>query len=160
MIHKTSVVIKTPLHFYVHQSSNILYSRTCCCGQDIRGPRIYLQQVRRISLCWQEIRETFSALCFSSSRFAGASSRFDGRDYAADSSRFAECPFYSRISAAAFFGGFRRTAADSHEPAGYSTSWNMRVKQQARNAGLADMEHTDHDVTGGVRKTLPFLDTC
>ena len=59
-----------------------------------------------------------------------------------------------------FFGGFSSAAADSHESAGYSTSWNMRVKQQARNADLADMEHTDHDVTGGVRKTRSLLDTC
>ena len=98
----------------------------------------YWQQVRRISFCWQEIRETFSALCSSSRRFVGASSRFDGREYAADSSRFGECPSYSRMFAAAFLGGFRRAAADSQEPAAYSTSWNMRVKQQARNAGLAD----------------------
>ena len=45
--------------------------------------KCYWQQVRRISFCWQEIRETFSALCFSSSRFAGASSRVDVREYAA-----------------------------------------------------------------------------
>ena len=61
--------------------------------------------------------------------------------------------------AAFFFGGFRRAAADSHEPAEYSTSWNMRVKRQARNADLADMEHSDHDVTGVVRKKRAFLDT-
>ena len=73
--------------------------------------------------------------------------------HCADSSRFAECSSYSRIFGGRFFGGFWRAAADSHEPAGYSTSWNLRVKQQARNTGLADMEHADHDITRGVRKT-------